>query len=205
MSKGKPPMNGDFDETGAFAGSEDNLFEFEARRSVAASPSSTKEDWYHLMNGYKDAADFLVAHTAETRGDLRKLGNPIMFLYRHHLELALKDLIRDCRGLLRRDEIFPKTHRIDELWQVCCGLLHEISPGMSDNEEIQHTTRLLADFQKIDPMSVAFRYPEDKDRNPPVLGEAAFDLSTVRDVVGKISLLLECISEHVSTLEEHTF
>jgi len=198
-------MNSDFDETDAFPGVEDNLFEITARGPVAASPSSTREDWYHYINGYKDAADFLVAHAEETRGDPRKLGPPILFLYRHHLELALKGLIRDCHGLLGRDEDFPKRHEIDKLWQLCCSLLHEISPGMSNSEEIQHTTRLMADFRKIDPISLAFRYPEDKDRNPPLLGGATFDLSTVREVVGKISFLLGCISTHVSTLEEHAF
>ena len=203
MTKDDLLMDKDFDDTDAFPGPEDKLFE--VNKHGHGAESSTKEDWYHLINGYKDAADSLVAHAIETRGDLRKLGNPILFLYRHHLELALKDLIQDCLSLLGREEVFPKTHRIDMLWQTCCGLLDEISPGLRCGEEVRNTTRLMLDFQKVDPTSEAFRYPEDRQGNRPLSDKATFYLEAVREVVGKISCLLECISEDISAQEKHYF
>lgn len=198
-------MTNDFEEKDVFPEPEDNLFEFTARNLGAKSPCSMKEQFYHLILGYKDAADFLVPHVEEERRDVRKFGNPILFLYRHYLELSLKNLILECNSLLGNNEDFPKIHPLKELWKVCCNLLHDISPGISNNEEIQQTTRLLADFQKVDPHSMTFRYPEDKDKNLPLLGDVVFDLSEVRDVVGKISLLLECIGEHLNSLKESNF
>jgi len=200
MSKAKPPAENSEDEMAALPSPEDRLFEFVADGSITPSEFSRKQDWYFYINGYKDAADLLVTHAA-TEGDPRKLGYPILFLYRQHLELALKELIRDCRRLLGWHEAFPKTHRIDELWRICRGLFDEISPGMSNNDEIQQTTRLIAEFCKIDPTSEAFRYPEDKDGNPPALG-VEIVLSTVKEVVGKMSLLLDCIGTHISTRED---
>jgi len=204
MCKNKPAAQREFDEAAAaLPGAGDQLFEFTAADPVTPSPYAKKEDWYFYVNGYKDAADFLLAYVA-TEGDPRKLGMPILFLYRQHLELALKGLVRDCRGLLGRDGVFPKTHRIDELWRLCCSLFHEISPSMANNEEIQHTTRLMTDYCKVDPTSEAFRYPEGKDGNSPRL-DVDIDLGTVGEVVGKISLLLDCMSTDVHTRRYDAF
>lgn len=203
MTRDELLIDSSFDDSDGFPGSEDKLFEI-SKHSQGAE-GSAKEDWYHLINGYKDAADSLVIHILETRGDLRKLGNPILFLYRHHLELALKDLIQDCLGLLGREERFPKTHRIGVLWHTCRSLLDEISPGFCCSEEVSNASRLMLDFQKIDPTSEAFRYPEDKQGNLPLSDKAVFYLEKVREVVGKISLLLECISEDISARKEHFF
>lgn len=203
MTKDELLMDNGFDDSDGFPGPEDKLFEIS--KHGQGVEGSAKEDWYHLINGYKDAADCLVVHALETRGDLRKLGNPILFLYRHHLELALKDLIRDCLSLLGREDAFPKTHRIGMLWQTCRSLLDEISPGLCCSEEVGNATRLMLDFQKVDPTSEAFRYPEDKHGNRPLSDKAVFYLETVREVVGKISLMLECISEDISARKEHFF
>src|SRR5713226_2193184 len=203
MSTDKPTPGNAPDDMTAFPGAGDKLFDIAVGRPAAAPSFSKKQDWYFYINGYKDAADFLMDHGG-TEVDFRKVGYQILFLYRQHLELVLKDLIRDCRSLLGWDEAFPKTHRIDELWRLCLNLLQEISPGMCDNEEMQHTTRLMAEFCKVDPTSEAFRYPENRDGNPPRF-DVDIDLSRVKDVVGKISLLVDCISTHISTLENDAF
>ena len=196
MSESKPPPETEHDEMAAFPGAADKMFEFLANAQVPAASFLKSQDWYFYINGYKDAADLLVTHAGE--GDPRKLMYPIMFLYRQHLELALKDLIRDCRRLLGWQEAILKTHRIDELWRLCVGLLDELSPGTTDNDETKHTTHLIAEFCTVDPTSEAFRYPEGKDGSPAQF-DVEINLTTVKEVVGKISLLLDCTSTHVST------
>ena len=121
------------------------------------------------------------------------------------MELALKDLIQDCLSSLGREEGFPKTHRINVLWQTCCSLLDEISPGLRCSEEVSSATRLMLDFQKVDPTSEAFRYPEKRHGKRPLSDKATFYLEAVREVVGKISLLFECISEDISAQKEQFF
>lgn len=199
MSKAKLMAEGDGDEMAALPGPEDRLFEFTAQRPVTPSEFSRKQDWYFYINGYKDAADLLVSHAAEA--DPRKLGYSILFLYRQHLELALKALIRDCSGLVGRQEAFPKRHQIDKLWGICRGLLDELSPGKSISNEMQQTTRLIGEFCRLDPESETFRYPEDKSGNPYTL-DVEIALSTVKEVVGKISLLLDCIAADISILKD---
>jgi hypothetical protein len=196
MAESKPPPGTEDDEMAAFPGAADKMFESIAKAQGPASSFSKGQDWYFYINGYKDAADLLVTHAA--KGDPRKLLYPVMFLYRQHLELALKDLIRDCRRLLGWQEAFPKTHRIDDLWRLCIGLLNELSPGTTTTDETTHTTRLIADFCMVDPTSEAFRYPEGKDGEPTPF-DVEIDFTAVKEVVGKISLLLDCTSTHVNT------
>lgn len=200
MAIEKPASSNDEAEFDALASPADRLFESIAQAPIDRSDFSRRQVWYFYINGYKDAADFLVDH-ALVEADARKLGYPILFLYRQHLELALKALIRDCRLFVGWDEAFPKTHRVDELWRICCGLLKDISPGMANNNDVLHTTRLIGDLCRVDPNSEAFRYPEDKNGNLPVL-DTEVVLPNVKEAVGKISLIIECISTDLSVRKD---
>ena len=198
----EPERTPEEDELAGFPGAQDRLFALSSSAGGTASSFEKRQAWYYYVNGYKDAADLLVAHIAE--GDIRKLGFSIAFLYRQHLELALKSLIRESRRVLGWQEEFPKTHRIDELWRLCVALLKEISPASVENDEIKHTTRLIAEFCAVDPTSEAFRYPENRSGVLLQL-DVQIILAEMKEVVGKISLLLECIDTHVSTQDDDAF
>lgn len=162
-----------------------------------------EHDWHHHVTGYKDAADVLLAHLETIGRDARKLGPPIVFLYRHHLELSLKRLARQCGRLLGREGVVPLSHKLDDLWQLCLSLLRSLSVGGIDTDEVKHTTRLIDEFCRIDQTSEAFRYPEDKEGYPSLAGD--IELGRIREIVGKISRLLECVSTDVSVNHEDAF
>lgn len=146
--------------------------------------------WALYVVGYKDAADILVSQV-ETHGRYHDtLVYPIIFLYRQYLELAIKDLIHQARKLLGIREPFPRTHRINELWNICNALLQEISPGDSDVER-KHIGRLIDEFCDADPISMAFRYPEDREGRPSLLGIAHINLQNVKEVIAKIAIILD--------------
>jgi len=100
-SVGSDDRSGD-DETGAcepsglFGARED--WQFNACMSVASVGS-----WIVYADSFKKAADRLVEHVARERGDLDFFILPIMFLYRHSLELQLKDLVLLSGALLGCD------------------------------------------------------------------------------------------------------
>lgn len=189
------------DERDSFPTAEDRFFENLAVRATRASAWDREHDWYHFVTGYKDAADVLVAHLEVAPRLAYKLGPPIVFLYRHHLELALKDLARQCGRLVGRDVALPVHHRLNDLWRLCIALLEEESPATIDTSEVQQTTRLLDEFCRVDLTSETFRYPEDRDGNPWSCGLDEIDVDGIQDVVAKISLLLDCISTDLSTRE----
>jgi hypothetical protein len=151
------------------------------------------DGWTLYAIGYKDAADILVEHI-EKHGQHGHpqdfLVYPIIFLYRQYLELSLKDLIRMAQKYLNDLTPFPHHHRINELWKLCDKLLEQISPGDSA-EYRKEIGRLMEEFAQVDPLSMSFRYPEDKDGNPTLPGLDYINIRNVREVVRKIYIILE--------------
>ena len=146
--------------------------------------------WTYYATGYKDAADLLIDTVAEKHHETDVLVFPIAFLYRQYLELSVKDLLVQARNLLDIDKAFPSHHRIDEIWKECMTLLGEIAPGDS-TENLQNVGTLIAEFVGIDPISSAFRYPEDTKGNPSLPDLKHIDLVNMKEVIGGIAVMLD--------------
>jgi hypothetical protein len=117
MADAEIPVEGSSSETGAFPGPGDTLFPATAA-ATTSSPWSRAQAWHDYTTSYKEAADLLVAHVEETGWRAEKLRFPILFLYRQHLELVVKGLIRMCCEVLGRDRDFPRHHDLQKLWQI---------------------------------------------------------------------------------------
>lgn len=170
--------------------SSDNLFTAEGAWWNNACLNFFPDGWAVYAIGYKEAAEILVEYVNTRRQQQDALIYPIVFLYRQYLELAIKDLIRKGRKSLDIHEDLPKSHRIDELWKICMKLLSKISPQDSIQEQSQ-ISRLLNELCQIDPLSISFRYPEDKDGDPtlPTLGQV--NIRNIAVVVNKIATILD--------------
>lgn len=70
----------------------------------------TSDPTHGYIEGYKRAADLLVAHVMEKGKDQDYLVYPITFLYRQHLELRIKEIIADGRNLLDEGSGHPTHH-----------------------------------------------------------------------------------------------
>jgi hypothetical protein len=185
------------DDTDAFPGPQDTLLLGARTASIPSCPPSSGQAWYDYTTGYKEAADLLVAHIEATGRRADKLGYPILFVYRQHLELVVKNLIRVCGHVLGQKQDFPKHHRLGELWEICKRLLLEISPGASPGD-IQETTRLFRELHTVDPNADAFRFPEDTRANVSLVSSGDVNLSSVRDIVEKMSFFLDCIEASIT-------
>lgn len=201
MKDEKHKVELNFETTPPLPSAEDKLFDTAEDWWNNACLNFIHDSWSTYAIGYKDAADILVTRVEEKQRYQDTLVYPIVFLYRQYLELAFKDLIRKGRRLLDINEPFPKTHKIDALWRTFGQLLLEISPDDSV-EEIRQIGRLISEFCVVDPTSMAFRYPEDKDGNQSLPSLNHFNLRNVRDVIGKIHTILygadAQISEYLS-------
>ena len=116
------------------------------------------DGWAIYTAGYGKAADIIVDWIGSEKHFQDALVFPVIFLYRQYLELTIKDLIRQGHKLLDIKQRFPKTHKIDELWKICERLVRKISPGDS-GKELRQIGGLIGDFCRVDPTSMAFRYP----------------------------------------------
>jgi hypothetical protein len=118
-----------------------------------------------VIMGYREAADILVERVLLTERGQNTLIYPIGFLYRHYLELLLKNIIVNGREVIENKQISTKGHKLDILWTKAKFIIHEIyeEPYFSDEEEMD---KIIEDFMEADATSQAFRYRKDvKDKN----------------------------------------
>ena len=121
-------------------------------------------DFSQLARYYLECANELIERSVEDSSKLDVYIYSAVFLYRHSVELLLKELIWMSNYLLDRGKIFPKHHRLMELWQTlksnAISLLKSDFP--MNKKQVQHVETILGDVMKYDPDSVFFRYPFDK-------------------------------------------
>src|SRR5262249_34936851 len=72
--------------------------------------------------GYRRGAQRLVEYVVKTHFDQDYLVYPIIFLYRHHVELALKGIILETANIIGHPLTHEEKknlgkHRLDLLWQ----------------------------------------------------------------------------------------
>ncbi|MFH1417471.1 MAG: hypothetical protein ABII12_04195 [Planctomycetota bacterium] len=97
--------------------------------------------------------------------EFRGLLLPMLYCYRHYLELALKHLIEELGSLSRFHSTLDltKTHRLMQLWNAAKGLASNL---FDDDENDKNVERLLNEFHQFDPSSQTFRYRRDKHGRP---------------------------------------
>jgi len=133
-----------------------------------------------LAQQYYDAATVLVEAIKSGDWEDYRLANPVLYLYRHFLELMLKDVLRDqssehnIDGLTERLEVFVYERH---------GL--RLPPWMVER---------LHKLAEIDPGSTAFRYAEVRDKESkefvPVPGEFHANLHQLQSVMKALRQIL---------------
>ena len=132
-----------------------------------------------IWDGYFNAGTVLVDQCE--RGDnldRHTLVYPILFCYRHGLELAMKCIIS------RYDQFaeIPKHHDLWMLWGVCkTVILEQGSDG--ENEALRAVEQIVKEFHDLDQGSFSFRYSTDKKGMVIPLPDVPVDLTKIKDVM----------------------
>src|SRR5262249_21334416 len=90
---------------------------------------------------------------------------PIIFMYRHYVELKLKHIIIEL-DRLSGTKLSPKkfgNHNLNSLWSYVVAQQACIR-GELDREIMDSTTNLINELNALDPDSMHFRYATDKER-----------------------------------------
>jgi len=134
------------------------------RRAIFQEPPpNVDETWTHGamlggMIGYGDedlaesyflAGDTLIAAIANGEADGRELVNPVMYVYRHGIELYLKCIVRPEQ----------KNHSLGSLLDAFCRHIRE-GYGEAVPAVI---TKPISEFAKYDQRSDVFRYETDRN------------------------------------------
>jgi hypothetical protein len=137
------------------------------------------------VEGYRKAAERLIERVEQTHEEQDYLVYPILFLYRHHIELRLKQLLELLHRLGIRTRPARAVHDLWHLWSECQPDLESLT-GKEEDEwftSVGHCIKQLAD---IDPMSDAFRYPKRRDGSKSVASLTHINLATLRETMDSI-------------------
>jgi hypothetical protein len=132
-----------------------------------------------IWEGYMSAAATLIDASQGDRAERQILIYPILFNYRHAIELAMKWIIvMYSRGAgIEVGDI--EHHDLWQLWKICC----QIIPSAENDEALQVVEQVIKDFHELDKTALKFRYPRDKSGALISLPDALIDLENIRDVM----------------------
>lgn len=125
----------------------------------------TKPDLgYDYRNGYYEAGQRLAQGLREDRKNW-PLRYPMLYCFRHFIELSLKAVIEVyCRLLEQEPNIaVEKEHGVMKLWNEAEDLMVEAVPANRDAEQTAtNVERCLNELNQVDKDSQLFRYPTDR-------------------------------------------
>ena len=179
----------------------DKLFSAEQPAYGAFLSHHPEERLYHLTGGYKLAADLLVEQTEAQAWRRRKLVYPIVFCYRHYLELTLKSILQRY-GPLGDLTSSWSHHRLEDLWCDYRTLLRAVGGETSEDQGTGAVEQCVAEFAKIDPASDAFRYPTRRRGQPFGTELEMLDLISLRDTMQGIENYFLAVAGFLDSLTE---
>jgi hypothetical protein len=138
-----------------------------------------------MTDGYKQAGDLMTRQALKESAARDFLVFPILFAYRHFLELSLKYMLATFGG---RVSIEPNwnDHDLVVLAKSFFEMLDRYgTPDPDDADSV--IASIIAEFAKIDPRSYSNRYPVDRNGNPLPVTQAALDLANLADVMEGVS------------------
>ncbi len=166
---------------------------------------TTSSNWLDYTFSYKQCADHLI-QAQKTRPAIdRSEVYPILFLYRHYMELEMKSIIAIGRVAElngdSKDKVLSvlSTHDLQKLLKQCrdiCQDLDLLNGQFAD--AFSNFAVLIDEFSAHDPGSFAFRYPIDKKLNPTLIGLGDIDLNHVELIIKRCAAFLKTMREAVA-------
>ena len=112
--------------------------------------------------GFRLAANAVIdkARQENTHPDLLLV--PVAYLYRHYLELMLKDLVRlgVKANMLTVTDGRLTQHYLDKLWRGARELIEAFWPA-SSSDDLNAVEQVIHEFHQLDALGQAFRYASD--------------------------------------------
>lgn len=149
---------------------------------------------------YKEAADRLVSCALRRRvvyPDLAVL--PIIFLYRHYLELMLKKIICGGRRRSLKEAGISREHDLSKLWKGAHAVLEELWPEQG-RMELDVVENCVCKFHQNDKTSQESRYPVDRDGRETLRSLPRVDIHNLKKVMAGVASFLDGCADGIDYL-----
>ncbi len=153
-----------------------------------------------MADGYKMGADAMVA---EALGDTYKSATlvfPILFNYRHFIELSIKYTLATYGRAVGIKPIW-NTHDLIPLWNRLLEVFDAYGTEDPDDGD-PIVGEIVGEFAKLDPDSFAHRYPVDTKGKLIELTMEEIDLETLRDVMGAVDNFFTGVDGYLDYLRD---
>ena len=175
----------------------DRLFGNNSNTTNNAEISANADTRHQRMtNGYKEAADLLLARGLEEPPLQSALIYPTVYCYRHYLELTLKGFITRY-GPSCRVQPPGRVHDLKKLLKSYRVILRACKSNAPNEMDIS-VSKCILEFHKFDERSFVFRYATDGDNGPYRLPLSAIDLERLRDT-------MDALENYFSGMDDYLF
>jgi hypothetical protein len=131
---------------------------------------------YAYAEGYRLAGRIIADHVIQNRWDADFLVYPIVFVYRHYIELQLKRLIPQAAFLANHPlseahrKLLSTSHILVQLWGVIEPILQELAAAGASvtPADIEATASYIGQIHALDAGSDSFRYTTTKSGAPSI-------------------------------------
>lgn len=135
---------------------------------------------------------------------------PIIFLYRHHIELSVKAIITDIRNILSVSNGKDiGHHRILDLWDEVEILYGKLSPtvpqsiAFTSNKDLARAGNIIKELSKTDGLSFSFRYSTDKKGNEMLKDHPYISLNNFQNKLSIVTTVIEQLIETIALYEDY--
>lgn len=153
------------------------------------------------MEGFRRAAEVLVGHVLQRRGDLDFLFYPIANCWRHHIELQLKSLVVALNRLLDAPAAPPRGHDVMKLWDQVRPKLATAFPK-EPPRDAENVDRVLRQLHAVDPDGQNFRYHRRTDGSLALPDVDRVDIRAWHGALIRVSNYLDGAAGQVSYHQE---
>lgn len=164
------------------------------RKSAHSREFAAFLEWHEEMRDSEQDRSFLLAadnlvrdllmqselKQFDSKREFYGLVYPILYCYRHYLELGIKGVIRLYQRVTRNRasvDAVANGHNLHKLWECAKSLMDEHNqPPTRNSAEVRFVDELVKTFHDVDIGSTVFRYAHDKRGRRTRSGIPAADL-----------------------------
>ena len=163
----------------------------------------SNDTWLYYSEGYKISAELLEKELIENQKDRDLLIYPLLFLYRHYIELRCKEIIAVGKEILGTSNYLPKGgHDLMSVWTEAQSILKEVW-----NQEYQQPkgsiVSKIKEFHNTDLKSDEFRYPVDTEGKNNLEQIEHINYRHFKDEFAEVKIYLEGISDGLYALKDN--
>lgn len=143
-----------------------------------------------IADEYKASADELVdSYLANGERALHRM-YPVLFLYRHYLELQMKTVLMLGEELSLDPSKDTLHHKLIDLWNCTKTILVKVWPD-GETQSLNNFGHGIENFSSVDPIGTSFRYSHSKTGEPLLPTVEAVDLRHLKESMNRMAGFLE--------------